>query len=111
MLSSLYRYGSYGYIGGAFGKGLHNTLEAAVFGLPLFFGPVYQKFQEAIDLVNQGVAFPIDSTAALEHQFNRLVADAPQREIIAERARQYVQQQAGATELILQHVHQWLPNL
>ena len=108
MLSSLYNYGSYAYIGGAFGKGLHNTLEAAVFGLPLFFGPTYGKFQEAVDLVELGVAHPVKDTAALEAIFTRLASDAQQRETIAQKARTYIQEQAGATELILQHVHQWL---
>jgi len=108
MLSSLYSYGSYAYIGGAFGKGLHNTLEAAAFGLPLFFGPTYHKFQEAVNLVELGVAYPIENTAGLEGIFNQLVADADQRNIISRKAKDYVHQQAGATELILQHVHQWL---
>ncbi|MDB5263355.1 MAG: 3-deoxy-D-manno-octulosonic acid transferase, partial [Adhaeribacter sp.] len=108
MLSSLYRYGTYAYIGGAFGKGLHNTLEAAVFGLPLFFGPAYHKFQEAIDLVTMGVAHPIQNTAALKTQFNQLAADAYLRETITRKAQNYVQEQAGATDIIMQYVHQRL---
>jgi 3-deoxy-D-manno-octulosonic-acid transferase len=108
MLSSLYSYGTYAYIGGAFGKGLHNTLEAAVFGLPLFFGPTDSKFQEAKDLVELGVAHPVQNTGELENIFTQLAKDAVQRETIARKAKNYVHQQAGATDIILQHVHQWL---
>jgi 3-deoxy-D-manno-octulosonic-acid transferase len=108
MLSSLYGYGSYAYIGGAFGKGLHNTLEAAVFGLPLFFGPAYTKFQEAIDLVQLKVAFPINTTAELEAAFTGIYASPTLQASIRQQAKTYVQQQAGATDIILKHVHQWL---
>ena len=59
LLSKLYRYADVAMIGGAFATGLHNTLEAAVFGIPLFFGPEYTKFQEAIELVQRGGAFSI----------------------------------------------------
>lgn len=108
LLSSLYRYGAYGYIGGAFGKGLHNTLEAAVFGLPLFFGPAYEKFQEATDLVALKCAFPIQNTAELTARFNQLRANPAERTAIRERAEGYIQEQAGATEKILQASRQWL---
>ena len=55
MLSRLYRYGEFAYVGGALGKGLHNILEAACYGIPIFFGnKSYQRFQEAIDLINLG---------------------------------------------------------
>lgn len=111
MLSSLYAYGSFAFIGGAFGKGLHNTLEAAVFGLPLFFGPVYHKFQEALDLVQLGVAFPVHSTAELEEKFTPVFNSAAQQEVIRQQAKTYIRKQAGATDLILQHVNQWLPKI
>ncbi|WP_026463983.1 3-deoxy-D-manno-octulosonic acid transferase [Adhaeribacter aquaticus] len=104
MLSSLYSHGTYAYIGGAFGKGLHNTLEAATFGLPLYFGPSYQKFQEAIDLVQLGVAFPIQSTTELEDVFTPIYQNQEKRKAISEKAKTYVQNQAGATDIILHHV-------
>ncbi|MDR2359318.1 MAG: 3-deoxy-D-manno-octulosonic acid transferase, partial [Prevotellaceae bacterium] len=56
MLSSVYRYGTVAYIGGGFGAGIHNTLEAAVYGIPVVFGPNYQRFREAGDLIAQGGA-------------------------------------------------------
>ena len=69
MLSSLYQYGEFAYIGGAFKQGLHNILEAATFGMPLFFGPEYDKYQEAIDLVQEGAAFPIGNVNELTETF------------------------------------------
>lgn len=108
MLSSLYRYGTYAYIGGAFGKGLHNTLEAAVFGLSLFFGPTYGKFQEAVDLVKLGVAHPIINATQLENIYNQLATTPGLRGSTSQKAKNYVQAQAGATDIILQHVNQWL---
>jgi len=61
MLSSLYQYGTIAYIGGGFGKGIHNILEPATFGLPVFFGPNYQKFKEAVDLIELGGTFQLIS--------------------------------------------------
>jgi 3-deoxy-D-manno-octulosonic-acid transferase len=111
MLSSLYAYGSFAYVGGAFGKGLHNTLEAAVFGLPLFFGPVYHKFQEAQDLVQLGVAFPIHTTAELEEKFAPVFNSPAQQETIRRQAQSYVQDHSGATDQILERVNEWLPKI
>ena len=108
MLGSLYAYGDYAYIGGAFGKGLHNTLEAAVFGLPLFFGPNYQKFQEAIDLVSLEVALPVNNTTELDAAFSRIFADTSLYQTKAAQAKNYVKKQAGATNIILKHVQPWL---
>ena len=73
MLSSLYRYGTVAYIGGGFGKGIHNTLEAAVYGIPVFFGPTYKKFQEAVDLVKSGGAFTVRNYDEFAYQFNNLL--------------------------------------
>ncbi len=101
MLSSLYSYGTYAYIGGAFGKGLHNTLEAAVFGLPLFFGPRYEKFQEAIDLVRLKCAFPVADAAELLAAFEQVYRTPGERDRITTTEKQYVQNQAGATSRIM----------
>ena len=101
LLSQLYRFGQFAYVGGAFGKGLHNTLEAAAFGLPLFFGPTYSKFQEAVDLVALGCATPVRTAAELEAAFARLLADEPRRLKMQDQALEYVHQQAGATARIL----------
>lgn len=108
MLSSLYSYGTYAYIGGAFGKGLHNTLEAAVFGLPLFFGPSYDKFQEAKDLVALGCAFPVQHAEELLQAFERVHATPGLRQSITHKEKQYVQEQAGATANIMADIKQLL---
>jgi 3-deoxy-D-manno-octulosonic-acid transferase len=56
MLSRLYHYGAVAYIGGGFGSGIHNTQEPAVYGCPVAFGPKYDKFKEAVDMVRDGGA-------------------------------------------------------
>ncbi|WP_205502764.1 3-deoxy-D-manno-octulosonic acid transferase [Rufibacter psychrotolerans] len=110
MLSSLYQYADYAYVGGAFGKGLHNTLEPAAFGPPIFFGPRYTKFQEAQDLIEAGVAFPVRSTQDLSKTFEELHQDPDRREKIRQATQVYLQKQAGATERILTSMEYWLPS-
>lgn len=104
LLSQLYRYGQFAYVGGAFGKGLHNTLEAAAFGLPLYFGPTYAKFQEAVDLVALGCAFPVHTAEELLIAFGRLFYDEPARLRAQDAALDYVHEQAGATDRILREL-------
>jgi 3-deoxy-D-manno-octulosonic-acid transferase len=104
MLSSLYAYGDFAYVGGGFGKGIHNILEAATFGLPVFFGPRHGKFQEAVDLVRLGGAFGIATTEALRTAFTPLYTDPYRYGQAARTARQYVQERTGATETILDGV-------
>ena len=65
LLNTLYRYGTVAYIGGGFGKGIHNTLEPAAFGLPIIFGPKYEKFEEARQFVSRGGAFSIRNSEEL----------------------------------------------
>lgn len=101
MLSSLYQYGEFAYIGGAFKQGLHNILEAATFGMPLFFGPKYAKFQEAVDLVNEGAAFPISDVAELTSAFAEQYEDAGKASQVS---RQYVQRNIGATTKVMEVV-------
>lgn len=103
MLSSLYQYGEFAYIGGAFGKGLHNILEAATFGMPLFFGPNYSKFQEAIDLVSEGAAFPVGNTAEFTAAFAKQYTN---RAKAAHISREYVQRNIGATGKVMEVVKQ-----
>ncbi|QKZ12096.1 3-deoxy-D-manno-octulosonic acid transferase [Spirosoma sp. KUDC1026] len=99
MLSSLYQYGEFAYIGGAFGKGLHNILEAATFGMPLFFGPSYIKFQEAVDLVAEGAAFPVRDTETFIQAFNKQYISQAEAAHIS---RAYVQRNIGATAKVMQ---------
>jgi len=103
MLSSLYQYGEFAFIGGAFKQGLHNILEAATFGMPLFFGPEYSKYQEAVDLVAEGAAFPVSTTTELMTAFSRQYGNPTEA---AQISRQYVQRNIGATAKVMQVVEQ-----
>ncbi|MET4083514.1 3-deoxy-D-manno-octulosonic-acid transferase [Pedobacter sp. UYP30] len=100
MLSSLYQYGKIAYIGGGFGAGIHNTLEAAAFGLPVIFGPKYKKFQEAKDLIAIGAAKSIDNNAELTHAFTHF---AKNKECSAA-AKDYVAKNKGATKTIVDFI-------
>ena len=103
LLSKLYQYGEFAYVGGAFGKGLHNILEAACYGIPVLFGNKnYEKFQEATDLINRGGAFPVADYPDLKHKYE--ILNIPQSFILAcEVCRQYVQENTGATEKIMEY--------
>ncbi|KAA3439373.1 3-deoxy-D-manno-octulosonic acid transferase [Rufibacter hautae] len=110
MLSSLYQYADYAYVGGAFGKGLHNTLEPAAFGPPIFFGPKYAKFQEAKDLVDAGVAFCVKSSQDLSKKFLAVHDNPAALQKINASTQAYLQKQAGATDRILTSLEYWLPS-
>lgn len=103
MLSSLYHYGRIAYIGGGFGAGIHNTLEAATYGMPVIFGPKYEKFQEAIDLLELGAGFSISKYQELEEVFTALQqSDKLLKSSLA--AKNYVQQRSGATQIIMKYL-------
>ena len=104
LLSQLYRFGRFAYIGGAFGAGLHNTLEAAAFGLPVFFGPRYERFQEAVELVQLGCAFSVQSAQQLEAAFDRLYYNEEARLKVQDLSLDYVHTHAGATGRILKEL-------
>jgi len=100
MLSSLYAYGQIAYIGGGFGVGIHNTLEAAAYGIPVIFGSNYQKFQEAKDLLTNGGGFSVRDADELIAVFENLLIDSL-RKHAGQIAGRYVQEHAGATAIIL----------
>lgn len=101
LLSALYGYGTAAYIGGGFGAGIHNCLEAAVYELPLFFGPKYQKFQEAKALIAAGVATEIQAAEDLARGLT-IYEQETVRQSIQEEAKAYLEQQKGATAVIMQ---------
>jgi len=103
MLSSLYHYADVTYIGGGFGVGIHNTLEAATYGKPVIFGPKYEKFQEAIDLVTLMAAFSISNYTELKQVFDSLQDENFLHEA-SNSAKKYVQQRAGATQIIMKYL-------
>lgn len=103
MLSSIYGYADVAYIGGGFGEGIHNILEAATYGVPVLFGPHHENFQEAKDLIQAKAAFSVENIHDIVNVFDHLQNDG-ERIAIGRRAYGYVQQQAGATEKILSYV-------
>lgn len=104
ILSSVYGYAEWAYIGGGFGVGIHNTLEAATFGLPIAFGPNYHKFKEACDMIDLGVATSVTTTEQLDAWFAPLRDDATLLAARCEAARRYTLDNCGATEAITREV-------
>ena len=105
LLSTVYRYATIAYVGGGFGEGIHNTLEAAVWGVPVIFGPNNAKFQEAQDMKGNGAATEIDGYEAFEARMDTLVADNEQRQQAGRIAAQYVETHAKVTETIVDTLH------
>jgi 3-deoxy-D-manno-octulosonic-acid transferase len=107
MLSKLYKYATITYIGGGFGDdGVHNVLEAAVYGKPVVFGPVYDKYIEAVELVQQGGAFVINTALELEKTFDDLLSDTSAYQAGSEAARNYVYKNKGATDRVMQYIQE-----
>lgn len=104
LLASIYRYGHIAYIGGGFGAGIHNTLEAAAFGLPVIFGPNYQKFQEAKDLINLGAGFSINTSQELLNLLNLFLTDEQSRIKAGGKSKKFVLSGVGATSSILKEI-------
>ena len=105
MLSSLYQYAEIAYIGGGFGKGIHNILEAAVYGMPVIFGPNYHKFNEAVDLIERGGAFSINNHHEFCSKIDLMLFNNYTLKIAAEITKNYVREQQGATEKILDFIY------
>jgi 3-deoxy-D-manno-octulosonic-acid transferase len=106
LLSRIYRYAHSCYIGGAFGSGLHNTLEAAVYGKPIVFGTAYSKFNEAIGLIEAGAAFSIPDADSYISILQQLHADKEYYEKTCSAARGFVYQHKGATGLIMNYIQE-----
>jgi 3-deoxy-D-manno-octulosonic-acid transferase len=108
MLSSIYKYGGVAYIGGGFGKGIHNTLEAATYGIPVVFGPNYQRFKEAVDLIHQGAGFSIHDEQSFNQTVDSLWMDDLLREKAGRASRLYVDSMQGGTQKILSDINKIL---
>jgi 3-deoxy-D-manno-octulosonic-acid transferase len=105
MLSRMYRYATICYIGGGFGDdGVHNVLEAAVYGKPVIHGPVYDKYREAIELVESGGSFPVDTALELESTCNELLSNQEKYSEACQASLNYVSANSGATGLILDYI-------
>jgi len=107
MLSKLYRYATICYVGGGFGDdGIHNILEAAVYGKPVIFGPVYDKYFEAGELLDCGGAFSIEDALDLEKVLKELFADPEMLDKASKASAAYVKTKAGATEKVIRCIQE-----
>ena len=104
MLSKLYHYATIAYIGGGFSKGIHNTLEAAVYGRPILFGPNYKKFKEAVGLIETGGGICIASSSELSTLLKKFLSDKTALELSGKKSFEFVKQNKGATEKILYYI-------
>lgn len=102
VLSAIYRYGKVAYIGGGFGVGIHNTLEAAVYGIPVIFGPNHRKFNEAVTLIREGGGFSIRNGEELRELLDSLLQQPAIAETAGAKAAGYVESQLGATDCIME---------
>jgi 3-deoxy-D-manno-octulosonic-acid transferase len=101
LLSSIYHYATVTYVGGGFGEGIHNTLEAAVWGVPVIFGPNNQRFQEAQGLKECGAGYDIKDAADFNRVMQRFLDEPQSLEKASKEAGDFVSQRVGATDRIL----------
>ncbi len=104
ILSRLYQYSTVSYIGGAFKTGLHNILEAAVYGKPIFFGPKYDHFNEAVNLVAQKGAFSVNSTEEMKDIMTKFKQNPEYYAQTCDICQQYVAQNSGAVDIIYKQI-------
>lgn len=105
MLSSLYDYATIAYIGGGFtSEGIHNTLEAAVFGKPIVFGPVYEKYLEAVEMLEIGAAFSAETALEMEALLDDLLNNSDKRKQSGKAGDDYVSSNAGASAKVLAYI-------
>lgn len=104
MLSRIYRYARFAYIGGGFGKAIHNIQEPVAWGCPVIFGPNHQKFTEAVDLLQLGGAIAVNNSAEMKKAMLRFAANEMAREESSAICLAYVDRNLGATDLILQNI-------
>ncbi|HOG56353.1 MAG TPA: glycosyltransferase N-terminal domain-containing protein [Bacteroidales bacterium] len=104
MLSSAYRYADIAAVGGGFGKGIHNVLEPACWGIPVLFGPNYGKFREAVDLIDLGGARSYINYEEFEAAFESLACNKEIYSKAADSAGRYVKENSGATAVIMETI-------
>ena len=104
LLSTIYRYGEIAYVGGGFGVGIHNVPEAAVWGVPVLFGPNNKRFQEAQDLLACKGSFEVTDYDSFNTIISRLISDDKFRHQCGEASANYVKSRSGATDIIMKSV-------
>ncbi len=106
LLTKIYSYADFAYVGGGFEKeGVHNVLEPAVFGIPLVIGPIYEKFEEAKDLVNLKGCLVANTNIELKSLFDSLIAEPKFRKRLGKITENYIQNNLGATKIILDYIY------
>jgi 3-deoxy-D-manno-octulosonic-acid transferase len=108
LLNTAYQYADAAIIGGAFGKGLHNMLEAAVWGMPILFGPKHQKFPEAQESIDAGFGFECKDYDAFEKYLKNALGNPEIRSEAALKSQRFVQHKAGATQQVLHYLENLL---
>jgi len=108
ILSGLYRYCDVAYIGGGFGSGIHNILEAVTFGKPVIFGPNYQKFKEAVDLIELGGAFTVSNETTLSSTFLKLIDSNQYYDSVSQTCKDFIEKNRGATGCILKKLSEYI---
>ena len=96
LLSSLYQYADIAYIGGGFNKGIHNTLEAISFGIPVLFGPKYKKFIEAVSIIEQEIGISVNNKEDLLEGYNHLI-----EQVLADKIKLFCSKNSGASSKIM----------
>ncbi len=108
ILSNLYQYCDVAYIGGGFGHGIHNILEAVTFGKPVIFGPNYQKFKEAVDLIDLGGAFTVSNETSFNQVFSKLIESSEYYNNVSLKCKSFIEENRGATDLILKKLSEFV---
>ncbi len=106
ILAQLYQYATLAYVGGGFGAGLHNIQEPVTFGVPVFFGPRYHKFREAVDLVALGGAVCVNSRQELETKVKEILEDRTLHRRLSELCSRYVEENRGATGKVMRFLQE-----
>ena len=104
MLTKIYSYADIAYVGGAYRTGLHNTLEPAVYGIPVIIGPHYEKFYEAVELVKKGGIISTGDKSTLSTTMDGLITNASERKKIGQINSDYIKSKTGATLHIIDHI-------
>jgi len=108
FLSSVYKIATLTYVGGGFGKGIHNILEPACYGKPVIFGPRFHKFREAVELVDMEGAFSVNSSAGFIGIADKLLSDEYFYAIVSQKCISYVNDNSGATAVIIKYLVPYL---
>lgn len=108
LLSQVYKYADIAYIGGGFGVGIHNTLEAAVYGMPVLFGPNYHRFREARELIANDAALSVRNSSELIREIQSFLKSPQKLESYSTSAKRYVSDRTGATRIIMSELEKYI---